>query len=72
MMSIQELKWWRILELVAVMVPLIFDQSRLGPPKPHQHRLVVDFSATTPPDPLTIHFVRKHNPAGAFYEGWLS
>ena len=30
-----------------------------------------DFSVTTP-YPLTTHFVRKDNSAGAFYEGWLS
>ena len=49
------------------------NQSRPAPPVPQQDRLKRSrFSATTPLDPLTTHFVRKHNSAGAFYEGWLS
>ena len=49
------------------------NQSRRAHPLPHLNPLKSSQnSATAPPDPLTTHFVRKHNSAGAFYEGWLS
>ena len=49
------------------------NRSRRAPPLPHLNPLKCSRnSATTPPDPLTTHFVRKRNSAGAFYEGWLS
>ena len=49
------------------------NRSRRAPPLPHLNPLKSgQNSATAPPDPLTTHFVRKHNSAGAFYEGWLS